>query len=348
MVLLLVFVIAHFDFSLNVTLWILMLGETFFSLFLMVEFYLMSLLDNLFLLISLKVYIVTSFIILQTLKECLTSYADVQDRYNMSKINNRTITTIAVVVFASLFLCSFSLREMEPAYGSRGGGPTGGGEGGFSGPGGSPGGGASTPNNPNSPITSGETGDSSGHGPVGPHGPYGPGPVGQHEPSNINDNTITNNKIYAPKNTEGSIIVNPQPTPTTTETPSQTDITIAAPASTTTEEEQQQTNNGDESTSAEAQNQIPIANAGPSLGVQPSTNVVLDGTKSYDPNGDPLQFLWLQLAGGPVVPLLNNATATPSFTAPLVPNTTVLTFQLIVSDGQTDSMPAYTYVTIQP
>ena len=82
--------------------------------------------------------------------------------------------------------------------------------------------------------------------------------------------------------------------------------------------------------------------------VQPSINVVLDGTKSYDPNGDPLQFLWLQLAGGPAVPLLNNATATPSFIAPLVPNTTVLTFQLIVSDCQTDSMPVSTHVTVQP
>ncbi|CAN5180996.1 hypothetical protein BH18THE2_BH18THE2_14740 [soil metagenome] len=328
------------------------------------------------LLSSLKVYIVTSFIILQTLKEGLTSHADTQNRYNMSKKNNRTITTIAVVVFASLFLCSFSLREMELSYGSRGGGLTSGGEGGFSGPGDSPGGGASPPNNPSSPITSGEgrlsgpgdspgggasppnnpsspitsgeTGDSSGHGPVGPHGPYGPGPVGQHEQSKINDNTITSNEIYAPKNTEGSIIVNPQPTPTTTETPSQTDITIAAPASTTTEEEQQQTNNGDESTSAEAQNQIPIANAGPSLTVQPSSNVVLDGTKSYDSNGDPLQFLWIQLAGGPTVPMLNNTTATPSFIAPLVRDTTVLTFQLIVDDGQTDSVPVSTHVTVQP
>jgi hypothetical protein len=63
---------------------------------------------------------------------------------------------------------------------------------------------------------------------------------------------------------------------------------------------------------------------------------------------NPLQFLWLQLAGGPAVPLLNNATATPSFIAPSVPNTTVLTFQLIVSDGQIDSMLAYTYVTVQP
>lgn len=103
MVLLLVFVIAHFDFPLNVTLRILMLGETFFSLFLMVEFYLMSLLDNLFLLISLKVYIVTSFIILQTLKEGLTSHADTQDRYNMSK---KIIALSQPSLSLCLLLCS--------------------------------------------------------------------------------------------------------------------------------------------------------------------------------------------------------------------------------------------------
>jgi hypothetical protein len=343
-------------------------------------------LDNLLLLILLKVFILTSFIFLQTLKGGLTSRANT---YIISLKNNKAIITIAVAVFASMFFCSLSLSDLVSAYGSlRGGGGlaggAGGGEGGgesrssglggspggganiptspsspittgegrLSGPSGSPSGGASfpiTPNNPNSPITSGRTADNSGSGPVGPHGPYGPGPVGPREPNNIDDNTITNNKIYAPRNLEGPVIVNPQPAPTTTETPSQTDITVAP---TTTEEEQQQETNDDddggESTSAEAQNQIPIANAGPSLTVQPSSNVVLDGTKSSDSNGDPLQFLWLQLAGGPTVPLLKNTTASPSFTAPSVSNTTVLTFQLIVSDGQTDSMPAYTYVTLQP
>lgn len=285
------------------------------------------------------------------------SHDNTQNRCNLGLKTNRTILIIAVAVFTSLFFCSLSLRDMVSAYGSlRGGGgfTGGGGQGRLSGPDGFQGG-ANIPNTPNihntpsSPIISGGTRDN--FGPVGPHGPYGPGPVGPREPRNIDDNTIINNKIYAPRNLEGPVIVNPQSTPTTTETPSQTDITIAPPAATTTtteEEQQQQTNYGDESTSAEAQNQIPIANAGPSLTVQPSSNVVLDGTKSYDPNGDPLQFLWLQLAGGPAVPLLNNATATSSFIAPLVPNTTVLTFQLIVSDGQTDSMPAYIYVTIHP
>jgi hypothetical protein len=298
-------------------------------------------------------------------------------------LKNRIIITIALTVFASLFFCSLSMNDLLSAYGSLrgGGGLGGGGEGRSSGPGGSPSGGANIPANPSSPITSdegrssgpsgfqganapnipnaptnpsshitsGRTGDNSGSGPVGPHGPYGPGPVGPREPNNINDNTITNNEIYAPRNLEGPVIVNPQPAPTTTETPSQTDITVA-PTTTEEEEQQQQTNNDDggESTSTAAQNQIPIANAGPSLTVQPSSKVVLDGTKSYDPNGDSLQFLWLQLAGSLTVPLLNNATATPSFTAPSVPNTTVLTFQLIVNDGQTDSMPTYTYVTLQP
>jgi hypothetical protein len=337
------------------------------------------------LLILLKVFILTSFIFLQTLKGGLTSCANT---YVISLKDNKAIITIAVAVFASMFFCSLSLSDLVSAYGSLrgGGGFTGGGGGGeaggegrSSGPGGSPGGGANipngpsspittgegrlsgpsgspsggasfpiTPSNPNSPIASGRTGDNSGSGPVGPHGPYGPGPVGPREPNNIDDNTVTNNKIYAPRNLEGPVIVNPQTAPTTTETPSQTDITVAP---TTTEEEQQQETNDDdggESTSAEAQNQIPIANAGPSLTVQQSSNVVLDGTKSYDPNGDPLQFLWLQLAGGPTVPLLKNTTASPSFTAPSVSNTTVLTFQLIVSDGQTDSMPSYTYVTLQP
>ena len=355
----------------------------------------MSTLDDLLLLILLKVFILTSFIFLQTLKGGLTSRANT---YIKSLKNNNAIITIAVAVFASLFFCSLSFSDLVSAYGSlrgggsfAGGGGGGGGEGAgsegrssglggspgeganiptspsspittgegrLSGPSGSPSGGASlpiTPNNPNSPIASGGTGDNSGSGsdsgPVGPHGPYGPGPVGPREPNNVDDNTITNNKIYAPRNLEGPVIVNPQPAPTTTETPSQTDITVAP---TTTEEEQQQdtndddTDDGGESTSTEAQNQIPIANAGPNLTVQQSSNVVLDGTKSYDPNGDPLQFLWLQLAGGPTVPLLKNTTASPSFTAPSVSNTTVLTFQLIVSDGQTDSMPAYTYVTLQP
>lgn len=234
------------------------------------------------------------------------------------------------------------------------------GDGRLSGPGGFQGGGnnPNAPSNPNSPISSGGTGDNSGSGLVGPHGPYGPGPTGPREPNNIDDNTITKNNIYAPRTLEGPVIVNPQTAPTTTETTSQTDITVAP---TTTEEEQQEqetddddgndsTNTDSESQSeSQSQNQIPIANAGPSSTVQPGSKVVLDGTKSYDPNGDSLSYLWLQLAGGQPVSLSNNNTSTPSFVAPSVTNNNImLTFELVVSDGQDNSAPAYTYVTVQP
>jgi hypothetical protein len=312
----------------------------------------------------------------------------ISDHIQHDEIKNKATITIAVAVLATLFFCSISLCELVSVYGSiRGGGGLAGGSGGFSGGGegrssghgGSPSEGANirtnpsspttsgegllsgpagfqgggnnpnTPSNLNGPISSGGTRDNSGSGPVSPHGPYGPGPTGPRGPRNIDDSTVTRNNIYAPKTLEGPVIVNPQAAPTTTETPSQTDVTVAPTI--TEEEQQQETNDGDDggqSTSTETQDQIPVANAGPSVTVQPSSNVVLDGTKSYDPNGDSLQYLWLQLAGGPAISLMNNMTATPSFTTPLVSNTTTLTFQLIVSDGQTDSTPAYTYVTVQP
>jgi hypothetical protein len=277
----------------------------------------------------------------------------------MSLKYNRIIITVAM--FASLLLCPSLVRDMGEAYGSRGGGLTGGGGGGFSGPGGSQGGGANVPNNPTSPIADGETGGTSG--PLGPHGPYGPGPTGPHESGNTDDNTNVNNKnkLNAARNPEGPVVINPQSSSPSSEPSTQTDVTIEAPpATSTTEEEQaeqdqeqeqqqQQTSNDDgDSAGTENQNQVPVANAGPSLTAKPSSNVALDGTKSYDPNGDSLQFLWLQLAGGPTVPLQNSKTSTPSFTAPFVTNTTVLAFQLIVSDGQTDSTPTYTHITVQP
>jgi hypothetical protein len=93
---------------------------------------------------------------------------------------------------------------------------------------------------------------------------------------------------------------------------------------------------------------IPIANAGPNQKVHPSNLVALDGSKSYDPNGHSLTFSWLQLAGGPVVTLSNDNKAKPTFSAPLVTNTTNLTFQLLVNNGNTESSPSFVSVTITP
>ena len=90
----------------------------------------------------------------------------------------------------------------------------------------------------------------------------------------------------------------------------------------------------------------PVANAGSNQNAHSSDQVTLDGTKSYDPNGHSLTFSWLQLAGGPAVVLTSDNKAKPTFTAPLVTNTTNLTFQLIVNNGNADSNPAYVSVTV--
>jgi hypothetical protein len=90
----------------------------------------------------------------------------------------------------------------------------------------------------------------------------------------------------------------------------------------------------------------PVANAGSNQNAHSSDQVTLDGTKSYDQNGHSLTFSWLQLAGGPVVVMSSDNKAKPTFTAPLVTNTTNLTFQLIVNNGNADSNPAYVSVTV--
>jgi K319-like protein len=93
---------------------------------------------------------------------------------------------------------------------------------------------------------------------------------------------------------------------------------------------------------------IPIANAGSNQKVHSSDLVTLDGSKSYDPGGHSLTFSWLQLAGGPVVPLSIDNKAKPTFTSPSVTNTTNLTFQLIVNNGNADSYPSFVSVTVTP
>ena len=92
----------------------------------------------------------------------------------------------------------------------------------------------------------------------------------------------------------------------------------------------------------------PVANAGPNQKVHSSDQVTLDGSKSYDPNGHSLTFSWLQLAGGPVVTLSNDNKAKPTFTAPLVKDTTNLTFQLIVNNGNAESSPSVVSITVTP
>jgi hypothetical protein len=100
--------------------------------------------------------------------------------------------------------------------------------------------------------------------------------------------------------------------------------------------------------------QLPIANSGVSQTVYENTKVVLDGTRSYDPNpgGTIVEYQWIQLPtrGGVPVNLIGSNTATPYFIAPkLVDDNIVLSFGLRVMDnhGLVSTNPAVMYVMVK-
>jgi hypothetical protein len=102
--------------------------------------------------------------------------------------------------------------------------------------------------------------------------------------------------------------------------------------------------------SPEAPPPAPIANAGFDQAVASGASVTLDGSASSGPAGLPLSFAWTQSSGAAVV-LTGADTATPSFTAPVVPAGTpaaTLTFSLVVSDKNFSSAPASVTVTVNP
>jgi len=90
---------------------------------------------------------------------------------------------------------------------------------------------------------------------------------------------------------------------------------------------------------------VPVADAGPDVQVDEGSLVGLDGSSSTDPNDDPLSFSWTQ-TGGPHVLLSDPTSATPSFSAPAVTAISVLTFELVVSDGTSQSAPDGVSVTV--
>lgn len=87
----------------------------------------------------------------------------------------------------------------------------------------------------------------------------------------------------------------------------------------------------------------PVANAGQDFSIQEGNSGHLDGTGSYDNDGDPLNYIWRASNGF----ILNDSTSpSPDFTAPFVSENTTFTITLVVDDGTNESIPSQVEVTV--
>lgn len=91
-----------------------------------------------------------------------------------------------------------------------------------------------------------------------------------------------------------------------------------------------------------AAGEAPVAEAGLGLIAYVDDTVILDGSGSYDPEGDALTYAWTQV-GGPPVQLQDGETAKPRF--PIVSPGT-LRFELVVSDDLSASAPDVVEVVV--
>lgn len=103
---------------------------------------------------------------------------------------------------------------------------------------------------------------------------------------------------------------------------------------------------------SDSQNQNPTAVASADKSdVKSGEKVILDGSQSSDPDGDTLSFSWTSDSGNP--PGVEFSSVEPdnskvSILAPSVENTTLLKFNLNVSDSKGGSSSAQVSVTVQP
>ncbi len=90
-------------------------------------------------------------------------------------------------------------------------------------------------------------------------------------------------------------------------------------------------------TVAEA-NGDPIADAGAAQTVQVGDQVILDGSSSYDPDGDSLRYTWTLVSSpsGSAAALSNPGSSSPRFTADRLGSYKI---SLVVTDGSTSSAP---------
>ncbi|MCK4979415.1 MAG: hypothetical protein KAS62_03415, partial [Candidatus Delongbacteria bacterium] len=90
-------------------------------------------------------------------------------------------------------------------------------------------------------------------------------------------------------------------------------------------------------------NNPPVADAGEDQIVEEGTIVQLDGSNSFDPDGDELTFLW---SAPPEIELSNPNIIDPTFIAPDVEEDTTYVLTLVVSDSLLNSDPDEVEITI--
>lgn len=102
------------------------------------------------------------------------------------------------------------------------------------------------------------------------------------------------------------------------------------------------------SNATDSSNDEPISDAGNDFEVFQGEHVELDGSDSYDPDGDEINYAWSQVSG-PQITLTNSDSAKPTFTSPNGDSDVTLEFELIVSDGTSTSQPsAVTVLVVAP
>lgn len=89
--------------------------------------------------------------------------------------------------------------------------------------------------------------------------------------------------------------------------------------------------------------QLPVADAGEDFSVNEDEQATLDGSNSYDPEGENITFEWIT---PDEIVLNDNNISQPEFTAPQVTEDTEFTLTLIVNDGNHNSLPDEIIVTV--
>ncbi len=92
-------------------------------------------------------------------------------------------------------------------------------------------------------------------------------------------------------------------------------------------------------------NQAPVANTGEGQIVESDSLVTLDGSASFDSDGDTLLYQWTAPEG---IVLSETNSARPIFIAPTVTETAEYIFSLVVSDGILESEPSTVTIRVNP